>query len=152
MVMRKYSLILLVILFSQCKEVADSDAIVGTWYSESIETIWNYGSDSAQSELVLVENFPELYQISDVISVYNPDSTFSSTYYGIDGEDMGTDKGLWYLEQDSIKVIYGPVGQVDTFTYAYSLEGNTGTFEILRDRDNDGLKDDYIILVSRIEK
>ena len=123
-------------------------AMVGHWYANTLDVQYDFATDSLQQELVVLEDFPEVLGIANVLAIYKEDGSFSSTYIGLKGEDLYTEEGRWYAEGDSLYIIYSPADQLDTFAYHFWVDGKVGVFKSIIDWDQDGRKDDHLTLTS----
>lgn len=127
-------------------------AMLGTWNSNVLDIVLDFSTDSAKKILVLKEEFPEKLGISQVEAIYRADGSFSSSYFAIDGSIYQTEEGTWYALGDSLIIEYDSEGVKNTFVYHYEVLEAYGIFTTLMDWDQDGKKDDRLILKSLIER
>ena len=130
------------------EEGFSTNTIVGAWNANILEYTLNTETDSAFSDTVFVLDFPNRFGISGVRAIYNEDGSFSSTYIGLDGNDLSTETGEWYDSEDSLYVIYVNEVLRDTQAYAFEFFEDSARFETILDWDQDGITDDHLILHS----
>ncbi|MEZ4978197.1 MAG: hypothetical protein R2772_02770 [Chitinophagales bacterium] len=163
--MKNILLLVMVIFFYSCKEnvkelnieevneeqlkAPEIDmAMVGIWYSNVLDIVFDFDSDSAKQIVVLKKDFPEKLGIAEVEAIYKEDGSFSSSYFGLDGTILQTEEGTWYAKGDSLYIAYFSEGIEKTFAYHYEVKELEGVFTSLMDWDQDGSKDDRLILKS----
>lgn len=130
----------------------ESEAVVGTWYAEKMEYTLNFETDSAKKVIKSMDDFAKENGLSGVVAVYKSDFTFVSSFLDLQGKPGYTEEGEWYSKNDSVFVIYTTEEVKDTQAYSFQLSGRTGEFKAILDYDQDGFKDDFLILNSRKEK
>lgn len=157
--MKKYLVFFTTVILFACaskKNVlssgVESEAVVGTWNAEKMEYTLNFETDSAEKVVKTMDDFAKENKMSGVRATYKSDFTFVSSFLDLDGKAAYTEKGEWFSKNDSVYVVYTTGEVIDTQAYSFELNGRSGQFKAILDYDQDGFKDDFLILDSKKEK
>lgn len=112
------------------------ELLIGEWKNSSLTLVIDNDVDST---LILnSENWVDILGIQPIVSEFRKDSSYLSTYYSPEGEEIMTSSGIWYVEGDSLFMIEREIPNA----YHVRLEGNTAYFRGYIDWDQDGISDD----------
>lgn len=78
----------------------------------------------------------DILKIKPIVTTYDSDSSFSSIYYGLDGKELFTSSGSWFVQKDSLYLESN--GQ--TTSYQLSIEDKVGRFVGILDWNEDGIR------------
>lgn len=131
-------LILAVGLLSSCQQASLHDRMIGTWENTSLTVTMKLGDGSDSAMVIADGEWEQVLKIKPIVSVFAEDGTFTSTYYDLNGNQLGQESGKWFVRNDSL------VMDSDAYNSAYKVtfDGAKARFVSYIDWDQDGKPDD----------
>lgn len=140
-------LCLIVFICSACKSTSKekvgnlNKVLLGSWENESLDIIIRSvqnQEDSTGTFIVSVGSWEEMMEIKPIITAFEPDSSYSSSYFALDGSFIMNREGKWWTSGDSLYMTDGKT----IFSYKVTVDSGKMHFESLLDWDQDGKHDD----------
>lgn len=118
----------------------NEDLLIGTWKNTALSVKMNTfeNQDSINWLIARRGQWEEVLKIKPIETTYFSDGTFESVYYGLDHQNLGTEKGNWDLDGDTLTL------SSPQYSNSYKLELNNNELRFVSwlDWDQDGQKDD----------
>lgn len=158
--MKKQSIILIILLLviyacsspkSENKEeeltISKSETILGKWANISMTV--NMKKEGKEDSILLVKEgqWEQTLKIKPILTTFNQDSSFSSEYFTLEGQNFNTTYGKWWIRNDSL-VMLSEYGET---TYHCNISNNQIRFISKLDWDSDGTLDNYDGIQSKVE-
>lgn len=133
--------LLLTLVFSCTKPESISEQILGTWENSHMTVAMKtyQGTDENQELDARGEKWEQELKIKPIITTYRSDSTFTSEYFGLDGNPIGKEEGTWWVRNDSL--ILKSQGYDNAYHVRFTEDGMAHFVSYL-DWDQDGEADD----------
>ncbi len=113
--------------------------ITGTWTNVSL--LVTMKRFEQQDSILKAEEgeWEEVLKIKPIITTFNADSTYSSQYFTLEGQNFYTDLGNWWIRNDSLVML----NEQGESTYHFEIKNNRVRFKAYLDWDQDGERDDH---------
>jgi len=140
-------LCLIAFICSACKSTSEekvenlNEVLLGSWENESLDIIIRSvqnQEDSTGTLIVSPGSWEEIMEIKPIITNFEPDSSYSSSYYALDGSLIMNREGTWWVTGDSLHMTDGKT----ISSYKVTFDSGKIHFESLLDWDQDGKRDD----------
>lgn len=140
--MKNFTWLVFVILLSACQQQQKdkSSQLIGKWKNLSIDVKMNSYKGLAEDSLLQVkpDQWEKILKIKPIITVFNPDGSFTSDYVNPNDSLVFQSTGKWIISGDSLTMIEYEVPN----SYLLEFEGDKAKFSAVLDWDEDGVKDD----------
>lgn len=143
--MKKSLIILLCILAVACtstkkesESVNEKSDLIGTWANISLLVTMKRLEKNDSLLHAKEGEWESTLEIKPIETTFNSDSTFSSEYFSLDGQNFHTALGKWWIENDSLAML-----TEDGLTkYYFEIKDDRVRFRATLDWDGDGEVDD----------
>ncbi|OEK01917.1 hypothetical protein BFP97_10490 [Roseivirga sp. 4D4] len=140
--MKKSIYLLLLISFASCRNTDHLSPLdlVGTWQNTALNVDINSvnDTDSMSTLVVAPGEWEKVLSIKPIKTTYWTDGTFASVYIGLDGKELGREKGKWSISNDSLILVSNNYRNA----YRVTFSKDQARFVSLLDWDQDGSRDD----------
>lgn len=146
---RIFTPLLLLLFIASCSSENLSEKLIGTWENTSLRIDIKL-PDGRDSLMVAPEgSWESVLGIKPIVSTFKEDGTFTSEYFSLEGQPMGTESGNWEVRKDSLYLIYAGSDNA----YKMVFEGDKVRFTGMIDWGQGGKADDlYDGWQIRVEK
>jgi hypothetical protein len=125
------------------KQEQSKDNLIGEWTNTYLRIDIASKKNGNTDEVFEVDraHWEEKLKIKPIRTFFRADSTWNSGYYNLNDSLLNNSTGKWWIESDTL-VFAQEFPSHDTTKYAFTIKGDTATFQGMLDWDGDGKKDD----------
>ena len=134
-----YYLIIISGFVQNSTKVKEKD-LFGPWENTSltVEMPTHNNSDSTAYLKAEEGEWEKVLKIKPIKTLFKENGTFTSTYFDLENQPLGSETGTWFLRNDSLVMVSNNYGSA----YQVILSNDRARFIAYLDWDQDGQKDD----------
>jgi hypothetical protein len=125
------------------QEQSKASELIGEWSNTYLRIDIASKRNGDVDEVLEVDraHWEEKLKIKPIRTFFRADSTWNSAYYNLNDSLLNNSTGKWWIESDTL-VFAQEFPNYDTTKYAFTIKGDTASFQAMLDWDGDGQKDD----------
>lgn len=122
------------------------EKMLGEWNNTLMHITYDIGTDSMRDYSITKATMAEKMKLSNIEYRMYEDGRFYSEFVLLDGSILKSESTNWYVNGDSAYITQTPYNETLTIAYGYEANGDDYTLKAIHDWDNDGNRDDLMIL------